>query len=94
MSLREFLKLDDDDKDIKCNPTGELVYIQLIGGHGSGKSTIVGELKKKYGNFIDILGKYVESKTNVGYLTGGTDMFKMTSQQRFDHIKEHFITNK
>lgn len=92
MSIKDFLGLEE--KRIKTYHNGELIYIQIIGGHGSGKSTIVGEIKRKYGNNIKVLGKYVNSKTNDGYLTGGTDMFSMTSQQRFDYIKEQFLTDE
>lgn len=84
MSIDKFLGLD------KRNIGKEHLYIQLIGGHGSGKSSIVGELKRKYGKKVCVLGRYSESKTNNKYLTGGTDMFKMTTPQRFDYITQYF----
>jgi len=92
MSLNKLIK--HEENTLKKPKTKELLFIQITGGHGSGKSTIVGEIKKRYGNNITTLGKYSESKTNKGHLTGGMDMLTMTTEERFNVIKKAFLSDK
>lgn len=96
MSLKNYLNIKEEV--IEIDNTIPSVLIHLIGGHCTGKSGIVGEIIKIYNNIsynqITALGKYSESKTNDGLLTGGMDGVKMTNIERYKLIKKEFLSNK
>lgn len=92
MSLKNYLNIKEEV--IVVDNTIPSVFIQLIGGHCSGKSGIVGEIIRIYNNKITALGKYSESKTNDGLLTGGMDGVKMTNIERYALIRREFLSNK
>lgn len=86
MSLDKFINISVDN-------TIPSIFIHVIGGHGTGKSAIVGKIKQKYKNKICVLGNYSRSKTSNGLLTGGMDGVRMTNQERFSYIKRFFLSN-
>ncbi|KKN00224.1 hypothetical protein LCGC14_1139960 [marine sediment metagenome] len=89
MSLDKFIGIER-----KIDNTIPSVFINILGGNATGKSGIVGRIKQKYDNKVIALGKYSRSKTSIGLLTGGMDMYGSTQIQRFSYIKRHFLSNK
>lgn len=79
--------------NIKIDNDVPSLFIQVIGGHAVGKSSIVGKMKTKFGAKIKVLGRYRESPTHKGLLTGGMDGVQLTNTERFDIIKNAFLSN-
>ena len=92
MSLKNYLNIKEEV--IEIDNTIPSVLIQILGGHCTGKSGIVGEIKKYYNDKIVVLGKYAESNTNKGLLTGGMDGISITNKERYNIIKKEFLSNK
>lgn len=85
-----FLKLSDKVED----DNRKKLFIQILGGHASGKSGLVSGLIKEFGNSINPIGPYNPSKTTNGILTGGMDCMKLKALERFELIKDSFLSNK
>jgi len=69
------------------------LFIQFIGGHACGKSSVAGWLKKEYPKgIIEVLGTYKKSKTS-NYQTGGLDPLRLTNKERYEMIEASWKTN-
>lgn len=88
LSLNSFLGISQ-----KIDNSTPSIFIQIIGGHAVGKSSLAGHIRDNFKHNITVLGKYSHSQTTHGLLTGGMDMYGKTTKERLDAIKAAFLSS-